>query len=101
MAEFYFKSLRNYLLDERKSCLTSGKKNLTEKSIAELSLEIITKSEYIKQEDVNSCGVILILAIEKICSSSSYSTETDLFQGVFDNLELSRWEILLKMLNDE
>ena len=49
--------------------------------------------------------MILILAIEKICSSYSIETnsvdKSNLFEGVFNNLGLSRIEILAKMLELE
>ena len=90
--------------NKKQNCSSEELELFTENYIKGFKLETIPASKYVEQTDECNCGVILILAIEKICSYSIETNSADksnLFKGIFHNLELSRIAILAKMLEPE
>jgi len=78
----FLNNFKRYLGDEIEDKKLNKKLNyspeelerFTEEYIKGFKLETIPASKYVEQTDECNCGVILILAIEKICS---YSIETN------------------------
>ena len=92
----FLNNFKRYLGDEIEDKKLNKKLNyspevlerFTEEYIKGFKLETIPEKRYVKQTDGYNCGVILILAIEKICSSYSIEKnsvdKSDLFEGVYE-----------------